>query len=188
MDIREFAKPEVAGTVNTAVETPKAVPITTTTELIGPVDETLEYLKEEGITEEAIFSILDTMLTTGTVVWDFKVFEKIPARFQMRPAWINEILIKALEDEAPKTVARFSDIVAKYNMAGSLVAYNNEEFKVTNKDEYYINMERTHNLNYAVYSVLVKQLALFDKVISVATSTWAIENFTKPPLEEPAPK
>jgi len=102
--------------------------------------------------------------------------------------WVNELLVKALEEESPKTVALFSEIVAKYNMAGSLVAFGDNKYDVSTKELYYDNMNRVACMSYTVYAVLVKQLALFDKLLSVATSDWAIENFMKPPLEESVQK
>jgi hypothetical protein len=178
MDVREFTKPSgtvAAGTVPDTIETPKQQ----ATDLVAPVDEMLEYLRAVGIKDQDIFNILDTILTEGTVVWNFKVLNKIPVVFQMRTAWMNEILVKALEDEAPKTVARFSDIVAKHNMAGSLIKYNSNEVPVGTPDEYYANMDAVAQLPHTIYTILVKQLSIFDKVVAVATSTWALENFTK---------
>lgn len=186
MDIREFNKPEAKGTVNTQVPTQKTANVST--ELIAPVDEMLEYIKEEGLTEQDVFTILDSILTSGTVTWTFKLFNRIPVTFKMRPMWVNEMLVKALEDDQPKTVALFSEVVAKYNMAGSLIQFGDKQYDVSTKDNFYVQLNTIGELSYPIYAILVKQLSLFDRLVSLATSNWAVENFTKPPLDESAQK
>lgn len=182
MDVREFSKKPAEGVVDNNIPTTKQANVST--DLIGPVEDTLEYLRENGITDKDIFSLLDTLITTGTITWTYKLFNKIPITYQMRTTWMNEKLVKALEDEAPKSVALFSEIVAKYNLAGSLVQYGDTKYDVSDTTAYSESMLRVSKMSYPVYSILVKQLALFDKLISVMTSAWAIENFMKPPLEE----
>ncbi len=93
-----------------------------------------EFLKENGISDEDIFVILDHLLTTGSVAWSFKLLDRIEVVFRMRPAWVNEYLLEQLESQDPKILTRFTDLVSRINLAGSLVQYGSEKFEVQNPD------------------------------------------------------
>jgi hypothetical protein len=74
----------------------------------------------------------------------------------------------------------FNDTVSRYNLAGSLVQYKDKKFTVNNIDSFNDALEYLSGLPFIVVAHLVKQLAIFDRVIGIATSQWSVENFTKP--------
>ena len=141
-------------------------------------------MEENDISKEDIFKVLDTIITSGEVYWQFELLGKIPVVFKMRPAWVNEELIKYIEREQPKTISRFSDIVSMYNLAGSLVNYKDKNYEVKAVEDLNNNISFIMSLPFIIQNRLVAQMAIFDRVIAVATSDWAIENFSKPLSEE----
>lgn len=147
---------------------------------LSAVDDYLEYLKKFDITKEQIFSVLDTLLSKGDVLWSFKLFNKIPVIFHVRPYFINDILFQYLEESPPKTAVVFNDIVSKHNLAGSLIKYNDNKFLAKDLESFNKTLEFIKGLPFIIVAHLVKQLAIFDRVIGIATSQWAVENFTKP--------
>jgi hypothetical protein len=140
----------------------------------------LDYLSKFGITKDQIFSVLDTLLTKGDVLWSFKLFSKINVVFRIRPYFINDILFSRLEESPPKTIVAFNDIVAKYNLAGALIQYDTNKFVVKDENSFTTVLDFIKGLPFIVVAHLIRQLAIFDRVIGVATSQWCIENFTKP--------
>ena len=147
----------------------------------GEIDQYLDHLAKFGITKEQIFKVLDTLLTKGDVLWSFKLFKRIPCVFRIRPVWVNELVFKRLEESPPKTMVAFNDIVGKYNLAGSLLQYGSHKFAPKTEDEVLKSLDFIRELPFIIKSNLIKQLVIFDRVIAVATSSWAIENFTLPP-------
>jgi hypothetical protein len=147
---------------------------------LSEIEDYLEYLKQFDITKEQIFNVLDTLLSKGDVLWSFKLFSKIPVMFHIRPYFVNDILFKKLEDSPPKTMVVFNDTVSRYNLAGALVQYKDKKFTVNNTDSFNDALEYLSGLPFIVVAHLVKQLAIFDRVVGIATSQWSVENFTKP--------
>lgn len=144
----------------------------------------LDYLKEHDISKTDVFSVLESILTVGEVYWQFDLLGKVPVVFKMRPAWINDKLMEKLDHDPPKSQARFISLVNTYNLAGSLVKHGDYQVEVATSEDLEANLNYINNLPYIIQNRLVKQMAIFDRVIAVATSEWAIENFTEPLSEE----
>ncbi len=194
MDVRNFQKPKKTGTSVKGPVTPSTTPEVTpedkqeeqhTTEqpretTAEIIDEYLRYLKKEDITEDQILQVLDSIVTTGNIYWNFELFNKIPVTFKIRPTWVNTKLSEKIDRVQPKTFSRFSEIVGLYNLAGSLVEYNGTNIDVQSESDFNRNLEFVNNLPFIVQSHLIKKMSIFDRVVSVATSDRFIENFTKP--------
>lgn len=144
------------------------------------IDGYLRYLEENKVSKDNIFEILDTLITDGVVYWSFKLFDRIDCVFRVRPLWVTEELLKYMEKDIPTLYSTYNFMVAKYNLAGSLVKYGNREFKITTPDELKETIAFVENLPFIIQNKLIEELVLFDRVMLVATSDWAIENFTKP--------
>lgn len=147
------------------------------------VKEYYEFLKDKGIEDSDLMSVLDTLVTSGTVKWEFKLFEKVPVTLVMRPAWVNAFILRQIEELAPKTFSRFTDIVSVYNLAGSLSKYGTTTYQANNEEDIIKNYDAINSLGFIIQNKLVSQLAIFDRILAVATSDWAIENFTQPQSE-----
>lgn len=140
----------------------------------------LDYFETLGITKNKIFEILDTLLTKGEVLWAFKLLNRIPVVFRLRPAWVNDELLKVLDERPSKTLVGFTEIISKYNLAGSLQTYDSTGISVKTKEELDSALLFIGSLPYIIRAHLVKQLSIFDRVMAVATSDWALENFSLP--------
>ena len=143
----------------------------------------LEYFATIGITKNKIFEILDTILTKGDVLWNFKLLNRTPVTFRLRPAWVNDELLRVLDDTPTKTLVSFTEIIGKYNLAGSLQVYDKVEVNVKTKEDLANALDYIGALPYIIKAHLIKQLSIFDRVVALATSDWALENFTLPQQE-----
>lgn len=207
MDIRNLKKTNAAGTIPTGPVTGMATssgkydteptkpemteePSSSDTIKGTEIAEHRKFLEGQGIGTSEIMAVLDTIITTGNVFWQFKLFDRIEVVLQMRPAWVNDYLMYQLEQHRPQIYARYSSIVATYNLAGSLHKYAEQEFSLLPKGKTKEAPAKTkedsleevagfiQGLPFALQSQLIKQMAIFDRVIAVATSDWALENFT----------
>ena len=138
------------------------------------------FLEEKGISEEVLYKALDSLLTNGVVYWECDILGKIDVRFKTRPAWVNTHLLKQLEVLAPSTYVRFTNIVNLYNLAGSLTDYSGRHFTPDNEEGLETGYAFVSSLPLVLQSKLIEQLAIFDRVMAIATSDWALENFMQP--------
>lgn len=136
------------------------------------------FLKDKGIEDTTIFEILDMLLTGEEVMWQFDLLSKIPIVFRVRPQWVDRYLIEELERVRPSNVARFTDLVSCINLAGSMVRYKDRNFKVVDEDSLKDAMQFLGTLPFVIQKKLVDELAIFDRVMIVATSDWAVSNFS----------
>ena len=141
----------------------------------------LEHLETFGVTKDQIFKVLDTIITKGDIMWSFDILGKIPVVLHLRPGWVNDLLYKRIEEAPPKTIAVLNDLIGRYNLAGALVSYNKIRFDTKNEEDFTNAMTFIGELPFICKAHLIKQLAIFDRVVLVATSSWAVENFTEPP-------
>lgn len=144
----------------------------------------MKDLEDNGITEADILELLDTLVTTGSAAYETELFGRIPVRFQVRPTWVNDHILKLVDDatkgESQVSLLRFNTLVAMYNLAGSLVQFGKETYTVTKEKDFDKAVTRVKEMPYITQNALVNALSLFDKALAVATSDWAVKNFTKP--------
>jgi len=114
-------------------------------------------------------------------MWSFGILGKIPVVLHLRPGWVNDLLYKRIEEAPPKTIAVLNDLIGRYNLAGALVSYNKIKFDTKNEEDFANALTFIGELPFICKAHLIEQLAIFDRVVSVATSSWAVENFTEPP-------
>lgn len=143
-------------------------------------DQHMEFLENNGVTEEDLFTALDTIIADGTLKFSFNLFDKIPVGFKMRSQWVNEYVAKVIEEKNPQTYARFSDIVSSWNLAGSIERIGDKKFTVKTIEDLEKSKEHIANMPFVIKARLSEKLALFDRIVSVATSEWCVENFSKP--------
>lgn len=143
-----------------------------------------EFLSGYGIGDAEIFGALDALITTGDVYWSFKLLDRIDIVFHIRPNWVNEKLVTQLEESAPKLYARFAHLVGMHNLAGSLVKYNDTDLQAKAPEEFSKTYDFVNSLSFVLQNQLVKNLAVFDRLVAVATSEWAVKNFTPPQSDE----
>lgn len=151
-----------------------------TTEQLEAAEESIEtslaFLKKHGIEESHILAALDAMIVQGHFTWDFKLFGKIDCVFQTRAHWLEQMVIAKLEDEAPKTFAKFTGLLNLYNLAGSLKKIGSASFSAHSEEDLASVLQYLGGLPSLTVSRLTAQLVIFDRLAQVATSDWAVEN------------
>lgn len=143
-----------------------------------------KFLKEHDIEDSDIFNVLDSLLVNGEVYWSFDLLGRTPVVFRSRPAWVNQELLKELEVQSPKTYMRFTNLVNLFNLSGSLQTYGKHVFNLEDGEELEKAYQFVNRLPYILQTKLIEKLAIFDRLIAVATSDWALENFTPPQADE----
>lgn len=149
--------------------------------------ESWKYVKENGLTQEDLHNLLDSLLTTGNVAWDFLLLNKIPVTFKVREAWVDDLIIERIDDitagNAKVSALRYNNLVAEMNLAASMFKFGDETIDVSSREGFRKNLKRVQKLAYIYRNRLVNKLAVFDRAVSIATSDWALRNFT-PPLSD----
>lgn len=138
------------------------------------------FLKDRGIEETTIMSVLDMLMTGQEVLWRFELLGKIPVTFRVRPQWVDRHLIEEMERLRPTNMARFTDLVGTINLSGSLEQYMEHKFNAEDVEGLKEVSAFLGSLPFVIQNKLVDELSVFDRVIIVATSDWAVKNFSKP--------
>lgn len=148
----------------------------------------MEFLGRNGLGESDVTEAMEVLLTTGSISWAFDLFDRIPVNFIVRPAWvdnyISEIMDRISSESALVSNVRYNNIVAECNLAASLNKYGEKEFVIQGPEDMERAREFVRNLPYIVQNALVRKLAVFDRLLAVATSDWAIKNFMAPRKEK----
>lgn len=149
--------------------------------------ESWKYVKENGLTEMDLHNLLDSLLTTGNVAWDFKLLDRIPVTFKVRDSWIDDMIIERIDDltaHSDKVSAlRYNNLVAEMNLAASMIRFGDHNADTSTKTGFKDNLKFIQQMAYIYRNRLVNKLAVFDRAVSIATSDWALKNFM-PPLSE----
>lgn len=194
MDIREAEKP--AGTRPPHAVTDVPVPPTAEEDTASAKDapdgdlreeflirQYLEYLERHEVGKEDILALLDTIVSGKGVTWEFKLFGKIPVRFRLRAAWMDDAVLRRLDEQtkdAGMSVARYNSLIGSCNLAASLSLYQDRAFAMDNERDFEAALDFVASLPAAVRNVLVSHLAIFDRAVACATSEWAVQNFYEP--------
>lgn len=198
MDIRNAKRP-AKGTIPSRTETSTdgSTPLTPTVNQDGTLNaapegisedmilrENWEYLKEHGITEQDLKNLLDSILTTGNVAYDFKLFDKIPVCYKIREGWVDDIIIDRIDeitaDKGKVSALRYSNLIAEMNLAASIVRFGDAQFNATDEESFNSNLKFVRSLAFIYRNRLIEKLAVFDRAVTIATSDWALRNFMKP--------
>lgn len=187
MDIRQARKP--VGTMPQRTETHVTESVKTTPPILEDkpedivIQQYLDFLEKNEVSRDDIKRMLSTLLTEGTVSCSVQILQSIPVVFTTRPAWVDDYIISQVDDLARSvgaslSVARVNSFVALHNVAGSLTQYKDKLMPVHTEDDFNSNLEFVRSLPSAIHNALTKQLVVFERAVAVATSDWAVENFT----------
>lgn len=198
MDIRNAKRPE-KGTAPSRIQTaPKAEEkLTPTVNADGSLNEppagisedlilreNWEYLKEHDITEDDLKNLLDSILTTGNVAWSFKLFDRIPVVFRIREGWVDDLIIDRIDeltaDKGKVSALRYTNLVAEMNLAASIMQFGDKKFEASDEASFNDNLGFIRGLAFIYRNRLIEKLAVFDRAVTIATSDWALRNFTRP--------
>jgi len=174
--------PSIEPKVKPEAEAPVEAPVGAQEDSV--VTEMREELSAMGYADTVYFSMLDTLMTGGEYIWDFLLFDRVPCKLRIRPDWVNQLRVKRMEVDAPKTMVRFADMLNRYNLAGAIVQYGDGRFELENEEALTEILEHLGKLPFVVINALITELVKFDKITTVAMSPWAIKNFIKPQSEK----
>ena len=160
-------------------------------EEFGPesvISQYLDFLHAHDITDDDIQHVLECLITSGNVSWQFKLFDRMPVEFRVRPSWVDDYILELIDREAADnervSLMRYNNMVAVCNLAASMTAFKDETYRVETREDFEMARKRIQDMPYIIQNALVNKLAVFDRTIAVATSDWAIKNFTKPRKEK----
>ena len=112
----------------------------------------------------------------------------MPVEFRVRPSWVDDYILELIDRETADnervSMMRYNNMVAVCNLAASMTAFKGETYRVETRDDFETARKRIQDMPYIIQNALVNKLAVFDRTIAVATSDWAIKNFTKPRKEK----
>lgn len=144
----------------------------------------LDYLEQNNIHQNDIFDVMDVLFTIGSVSWNFDLFDRISVVFNVRAAWVDNYITEVLDKISSESMmvsnVRYNNIVAECNLAASLSQYGEKKFSIRDEGDMVNAREFVRQLPFVVQNALVRKLAVFDRLLAVATSDWAVKNFTKP--------
>ncbi len=148
----------------------------------------MDYLAKNGLGEKDVSEAMEVLLTSGSISWSFDLFNRIPVNFIVRPAWVDNYISEILDDITAESAMvsniRYNNIIAECNLAASLNKYGEKEFVLRTEEDLEKTREFVRNLPYIVQNALVRKLSVFDRLLAVATSDWAVKNFMTPQKEK----
>lgn len=133
-----------------------------------------ERLREHKITPEEARKIVDAIMTKGVYEKTYPLTSKTEVIFRSRDLSDQERTQNYLEEQQPQFMGTVNMIMAKHNLAASLVALGNHTFK---EDEFDKAFEFVARLPHVLFNVLVAKLSMFDELVLTVMDEGAIENF-----------
>lgn len=135
-------------------------------------------LEEVGVTKEDLEAILDSLLTKGRYTREYDIAGKIKVVFRARDGDDGERLRSRLDEEAPRYTITQQELIAKYNLASSLMRYGETKFMdVKNDKDFETALAYVNKLPGAVLNILLQRLFHFDSLVLLATSVENVGNF-----------
>lgn len=151
----------------------------------------LEGLAMVGVTQEEARSILDSVLFNEYYEETVTIGRGVTAVIRTRTYNDTQRMLRILEAEAPKMPVHYNDILARCNVAASLVEYNQKKFtapvrsdgmsrdafKKLEEEAFHDKVEYVLQLPTPVMSKLMNMVALFDSKILAVFDEGAPEDF-----------
>ena len=133
-----------------------------------------ERLKEHKISLKEAREIVDTIMTKGVYERTYPLTSKTEVTFRSRDLSDQERTQNTLEEQQPQFMGTVNMIMAKQNLAASLVALGTHTFS---EDEFEKALQFVGKLPHVLFNVLVAKLSLFDELVLTVMDEGAIENF-----------
>lgn len=137
-----------------------------------------QKLKEHDINKEEAFKIIDAMLTKGFYERTYQLTKKTAVTFRTRSFEHQEIVQRAIENDAPQYMGTVSLLMSKYNLAASLIRVGKTTFERGEDGKDYTQAFKfLSKLPYMVFNALIQKLAKFDRLVLTVMDEGALENF-----------
>jgi hypothetical protein len=139
----------------------------------------IESLKELKLTTDQAAEIVDALITAGFYEETFQLNKKVTVKFRTRTQDTNNRIDKALADAKPEFNSSIMNVLAKYNLASSLVQYGKFTYKPYEDDaEFNKTLKFVERLPQPVFQLLIGELSKFDNKLQVVSNSAAvISNF-----------
>ena len=133
-----------------------------------------ERLKEHGISIEEARKIVDTIITKGVYARSYQITSTTSVTFRSRGLHDQERTQNVLEEQEPQFMGTVNMIMAKYNLAASLVELAGQKFE---EEDFNKALKFVERLPHVLFNVLIAKLSLFDELVLTVMDEGAIENF-----------
>ena len=152
---------------------------------LSPHEEWSEELEQKNITPEEAARILDKVMSTGKYEETYKV-GNTQFRFRTRSTVDADRTIEILQDQRPDLTGVFSHLIARINLASSLVFFSKDKFPHTSPtDENRTVLDKEWRSRYRYCSslpaptffMLSQVLQRFDQKVSLSCDARSLENF-----------
>ncbi len=152
---------------------------------LTPHEQWVEELEQNNISPEEASRILDKVMSTGKYEETYKV-GNMQFRLRTRSTVDADRTIEILQDQRPDLTGVFSHLIARINLASSLVFFAKDKFPHTSPtDENRTILDKEWRSRYRYCSslpaptffMLSQVLQRFDQKVSLACDARSLENF-----------
>lgn len=155
-------------------ETPKA---STPVEIRSPMEIYEDELSEYGLTLDDAAKIVDKLISSNEYTEAVQITKRLRVVFRTRTPGQLETMYRVINDDQPTVQGMAVNTVAKYNLAFSLVAYNDTKLNPNTTEGLRQSIDFIDRLPGPLYTVLVSKLAQFDEKLQLVMRDEAIVNF-----------
>jgi hypothetical protein len=146
-------------------------------ETLSPAEQYLVDLKAADIDIDTARSIYDAVASKGFYEETIKV-RNGRAVFRTRTYDDHLRIITMLELNKPTLTQSYAELVNRYNLTASLMSWNTTNFGSPENDEAFeAKLAKIRKLPGPVVTLLVRELAKFDKKINLVFADGSLENF-----------
>jgi len=150
-----------------------------------PIENYRKYLEEHEITEDEAARIVDDLMTNGYYEEEIPITRRVSLRLRTREQRDVIRVQLAMQVQRPLFTDTMNELVSRYNLAASLVAYNGKEYYFpgpTDSPErvdqlFDDRLKVVEKLASAVFSRLTVSLARFDRKVLAVMREGVAENF-----------
>lgn len=154
-----------------------------------PAEKAMDYeemLSDNDITVAKARHIVDSILSQGYYQESYRITSKASVTLRTRQQNDYVRYLQALENRNPKFMDEQNDIMTRYFLAASLVAFKGEEFEnivptATNKLEvdkaFFKRLEWVNNAPERLVVLLATKVNQFDRMIQLVMTEGVVENF-----------
>ncbi len=128
----------------------------------------IEALEEAKISMDEAAKIVDAQIMQGFYEEDVKITKKLTLRFRTRGQDAADRLNNEITKQNPSFNGVLYSLVAKYNLAASLVRYGPHSFDPSTDEGFRVSLDYiTKKIPLPLYQLIVTKLAQFDEKLSL---------------------
>lgn len=133
-----------------------------------------QKIKNHGLSMDEALDIVNAILDNGYYEKAYRVTPRWEVVFRTRTTADQDRVLRRIEDANPQFPATVTQILAKYNLAASMIRFKGIDFSKKDFDE---RLKFVMNLPEVMLRVLSGKLARFDQLMLDVLDEGAIQNF-----------